>query len=455
MQYKHTLAAASLATVAMAAYVPSEPWSTLSPNATFSGAISNYNGSFGIAVFPLATSTSSAAKGKRDAISQIGDGQIQAATTTTGTPIKTPPPAAPPAPAPKTEVTTNTAVAPKTVATTNTAVEVMTQATTVTNVAVKTEATTTTKVATIATTSTAVNVMTEATTVTNFAQQTTAKTFAKTVTSVTEETFATTFTSVTAETKTITPPAQAPPAPAANGCEEGAAAVSQITDGQVQATVAVTKPKACTPTTKPTVAAVPKRTEAAVSQIGDGQVQATTKAEAPTFAPTTTSSVKTETAVSQITDGQIQATNKPATTTSNGTKNTAAPAVSGSSTKASGSSTASTSAPQASDDSFFQATACKNNGTLTMNLKNGILTDEKGRIGSIVANRQFQFDGPPPQAGAIYAAGWSITPQGNLALGDSDVFYQCLSGNFYNIYDENQGAQCQKVYLQAVELTNC
>ncbi|CCF59086.1 hypothetical protein KAFR_0G00530 [Kazachstania africana CBS 2517] len=101
------------------------------------------------------------------------------------------------------------------------------------------------------------------------------------------------------------------------------------------------------------------------------------------------------------------------------------------------------------------AVSCSASGTLELTLEDGILTDAKGRIGSIVANRQFQFDGPPPQAGAIYAAGWSITPEGNLAIGDNDVFYQCLSGTFYNLYDESIGAQCSPVHLEAVELTTC
>ena len=99
--------------------------------------------------------------------------------------------------------------------------------------------------------------------------------------------------------------------------------------------------------------------------------------------------------------------------------------------------------------------SCKNSGTLELTLKDGVLTDAKGRIGSIVANRQFQFDGPPPQAGAIYAAGWSITPDGNLAIGDNDVFYQCLSGTFYNLYDEHIGSQCTPVHLEAIDLIDC
>ena len=178
-----------------------------------------------------------------------------------------------------------------------------------------------------------------------------------------------------------------------------AAAVSQIGDGQIQATT--------------------KTTAAAVSQIGDGQIQATTNT---TVAP-----------VSQITDGQIQAT----TLTSATIIPSPAPA------------------PITNGTDPVTAETCKSSGTLEMNLKGGILTDGKGRIGSIVANRQFQFDGPPPQAGAIYAAGWSITPEGNLAIGDQDTFYQCLSGNFYNLYDEHIGTQCNAVHLQAIDLLNC
>ena len=90
-----------------------------------------------------------------------------------------------------------------------------------------------------------------------------------------------------------------------------------------------------------------------------------------------------------------------------------------------------------------------------MKLTDSILTDAHGRIGSIVANRQFQFDGPPPQAGAIYAAGWSISDDGNLAIGNTTVFYQCLSGNFYNLYDEHIGSQCEEVYLKVVDLIDC
>ena len=339
MQYnkKTVLASTLVATSAMAAYVPSEPWTTLTPTATYSGATTDYATSFGIAVEPISTgsyasyyasSSSAATQAKRDAISQISDGQIQATTNT------------------KTTQHTTTAAAVSQIT------DGQIQATT------KTETTKHT------TTAAAVSQITDG------------------------QVQATTKTQTTAE------------------------AVSQITDGQVQATTKTTS------------------TEAAVSQITDGQVQATTK---------TTSS--TEAAASQITDGQIQATTS---TTSSASE---------SATSASASSSAASSSATAS--SGIDAVSCKNSGTLSMKLDNGVLSDEKGRIGSIVANRQFQFDGPPPQAGAIYANGWGITPEGNLAIGNEDVFWQCLSGDFYNLYDTEIGGQCKPVHLEVVNLVSC
>ena len=74
-------------------------------------------------------------------------------------------------------------------------------------------------------------------------------------------------------------------------------------------------------------------------------------------------------------------------------------------------------------------THCIQPRSLRMFLKNGVLTDHLGRIGSIVANRQFQFDGPPAQAGAIDTGGWSICPDNLIALGPHKQFYACVSGD--------------------------
>ncbi|KAG0670143.1 hypothetical protein C6P45_002786 [Maudiozyma exigua] len=354
MQYKKTLASATLATAAMAAYVPSEPWSTLTPSATYKSGLTSYASSFGIAVEPITTaingttyglsssatsSISTASKAKRDAVSQIADGQIQATTATKKT--------------------------------TAAAVSQITDG--------QVQATTATKKTTAAAVSQIGDGQIQATTATK-------KTAAAAVSQIGDGQI-----QATTATKKST-----------------AAAVSQIGDGQVQATTATKK-----------------STAAAASQIGDGQVQASTKKASAT-------------AASQITDGQVQATTKTASSAAQQTD---------------GQVNATNDTVTSSDP--VTAVSCKNNGTLAMSLKDSILTDSKGRIGSIVANRQFQFDGPPPQAGAIYAAGWSLTPEGNLAIGNNDVFFQCLSGNFYNLYDEHIGTQCTPVHLSAIDLIDC
>ncbi|KAF2004279.1 hypothetical protein P154DRAFT_587934 [Amniculicola lignicola CBS 123094] len=74
-------------------------------------------------------------------------------------------------------------------------------------------------------------------------------------------------------------------------------------------------------------------------------------------------------------------------------------------------------------------------------LNDGVLKDPYGRVGSIVANYQFQFDGPP-QAGAIYTGGFSVCTNNSLALGPSTIFWRCTSGEFMNLYDRNVAAQC-------------
>lgn len=201
-----------------------------------------------------------------------------------------------------------------------------------------------------------------------------------------------------------------PPAPTTT-----AQVVNQIGDGQIQHQTTSAPP---TPTTASVVnqigdGQIQHQTTAAsvVNQIGDGQIQ-----------HQTAHNTSTATVASQISDGQIQATGLPAD-------------------------------PNAGQSGAGEA--CLTENSLTMNLKGGILKDSKGRIGAIVANRQFQFDGPPPQAGSIYAAGWSVTKDGKLAIGSTTTFYQCLSGDFYNLYDENVAAQCSAVELGVIDLVKC
>ncbi|POR32429.1 Cell wall mannoprotein CIS3 [Tolypocladium paradoxum] len=100
-------------------------------------------------------------------------------------------------------------------------------------------------------------------------------------------------------------------------------------------------------------------------------------------------------------------------------------------------------------DVIEKQTTCDSEKTLVMTLNNGVLKDAQGRTGYIASNFQFQFDGPP-QAGAIYTAGFSTCSNGSLALGPSTVFYRCLSGNFYNLYDRHWAAQCEPINMVAL-----
>jgi hypothetical protein len=171
---------------------------------------------------------------------------------------------------------------------------------------------------------------------------------------------------------------------------------NQITDGQIQL----------------------QTTMAPVTEFSDGQAQAPTIATA------------TATGVSQAPDAQIVATTAPA-----------APATT------SAAAAESSSAP-------MKMVACDAPGELAITLDNGILKDAKQRTGYIASNFQLQFDGPP-QAGAIYTAGFTVCGNSSLALGGSNIFYQCLSGSFYNLYDRKWAAQCSPVTISALQLQQC
>lgn len=77
-------------------------------------------------------------------------------------------------------------------------------------------------------------------------------------------------------------------------------------------------------------------------------------------------------------------------------------------------------------------------------MKDGVLKDAKDRTGYISDSFQFQFD-KPAQAGAIYTSGFSVCSNGTLAFGPSAIFWQCQSGDFYNLYDRNWAEQCEPV----------
>lgn len=93
--------------------------------------------------------------------------------------------------------------------------------------------------------------------------------------------------------------------------------------------------------------------------------------------------------------------------------------------------------------------ACGSEGTLVVTLEDGTALDGQGRTGYIASNYQFQFDAPA-QAGALFTSGFSVCEDNILALGSSKTFYQCLSGDFYNLYDRTWAPQCEPISLIAI-----
>jgi hypothetical protein len=85
-------------------------------------------------------------------------------------------------------------------------------------------------------------------------------------------------------------------------------------------------------------------------------------------------------------------------------------------------------------------------GSLLVTLKDGVLKDAQDRTGNIVANYQFQFDAPL-QDNAIYTSGFSVCDDRTLAIGGNKTFYQCLSGDFYNLYDRDWAEQCKPINI--------
>src|SRR5690349_4988451 len=61
---------------------------------------------------------------------------------------------------------------------------------------------------------------------------------------------------------------------------------------------------------------------------------------------------------------------------------------------------------------------------------------------------RFQFDAPI-QAGARETSGFSLCSNQSLAIGNNAVWYQCLSGNFYNLYSQSIRQDCIAINIQA------
>lgn len=108
-----------------------------------------------------------------------------------------------------------------------------------------------------------------------------------------------------------------------------------------------------------------------------------------------------------------------------------------------------TQAKEKRDVDLEKRAECGKNGILVLSLADGAVIDEQDRTGYIASNFQFQFDGPP-QAGALFTSGFSLCEDSTLALGETTTFYQCLSGDFYNLYDRDWAEQCEPVSIVAI-----
>ncbi|KAL9615032.1 MAG: hypothetical protein Q9167_000564 [Letrouitia subvulpina] len=200
--------------------------------------------------------------------------------------------------------------------------------------------------------------------------------------------------------------------------------VSQTVDGQPQ--VVTGAPVSIIPDGQPQ--AGDHMTMPVAAQIGDGQVQAQTSVYAP---------------VTVLPDGQPQAPTIPPAVSQTSDAQPQATAPSEPSSPSSGSSP--------STGNPTKMVSCYKDGTLQITLQDGVLKDSQGRTGYIASNYQFQFDNPP-QAGAIYTSGFSACSNSSLALGGSNIFYQCRSGDFFNLYDRSWAAQCSPVTINLLEL---
>lgn len=88
-------------------------------------------------------------------------------------------------------------------------------------------------------------------------------------------------------------------------------------------------------------------------------------------------------------------------------------------------------------------------GALVWSISDGIVRDAAGRKGYIAENYQFQFDNEV-QAGAKETGGFEICSNNSLAVAGSTIFYQCRSGEFYNLYSQSISAQCIPIHIQAL-----
>lgn len=95
---------------------------------------------------------------------------------------------------------------------------------------------------------------------------------------------------------------------------------------------------------------------------------------------------------------------------------------------------------------------CDEHGVILHFDADGLLRDQLNRIGYIADNYQFQFDLPVQSGGYGEHDFGEYTDSGTgdvyLTWRDSDIFYRCRSGNFYNLYSQAIAAHCEPAKIR-------
>lgn len=107
---------------------------------------------------------------------------------------------------------------------------------------------------------------------------------------------------------------------------------------------------------------------------------------------------------------------------------------------------------QQRQETVFATEFCANPNNTVITLSDGVLTDQDGLTGAIVAQGQFQFD-ENVQVDSRYVAGFSICGNGSLAIAGTTIFYQCLVAGenrdpFVNLYLTSQRPDCNQIYIE-------
>lgn len=97
--------------------------------------------------------------------------------------------------------------------------------------------------------------------------------------------------------------------------------------------------------------------------------------------------------------------------------------------------------------------ACLSDSVLELDLNDGLLTSRQHYSASVDSNHQFRFE-EYTDSGSVPGE-WLVSAKGQLEFQQTDLFYQCHSGESYKLYDAPVHSRCAPVLLDVVELVSC